>query len=312
MEIVGEFIRRARFTIIGTRHDFRSWVTGEIPTDKDETTSWEKFDQLAQEMNQVAGNIIEKFVNTMPEEKLAWMNDHQQQQRNDAMLEHAMQLSLQQPVGSTPSVAVETEFDDDKDLRQHNHKHQTSSSATTATQTMDKMLMAKLKPTTEQWEENQPGYHAKAFHLLLNKYQRNDSIDPHQDKSRTYDARNPITSLSYGRGSILTIQDSNKPTKQKTALYYQFPGDAIIMSGTFNLKFWHGVPPVDSWRTLFEKENIVRRLPKNELDEANKVFDGAEMCDRFNVTIRWHESHYDGCPYKCGSVAQIAIPKSHS
>ena len=81
------------------------------------------------------------------------------------------------------------------------HKLQTSSSATTATQTMGKMLMAKFKPTTEQWDENQPGYHTKAFHLVLNKYHRNDGIDPHQDLSTTYDGRNPITSLSYGRGS---------------------------------------------------------------------------------------------------------------
>ena len=94
------------------------------------------------------------------------------------------------------------------------HKHQTSSSATRATQKMENMLMGKFKPTTEQWEENQPGYHAKAFHLVLNKYNRNDGLDPHQDLSETYDGKNPIASLSYGRGSILTIQDSNKPTKQ--------------------------------------------------------------------------------------------------
>ena len=68
---------------------------------------------------------------------------------------------------------------------------------------MDKMLMAMFKPTTGQWDENQPGYHSKAFHLVLNKYHRNDSIDPHQDLSTTYDGRNPITSLSYGRGSSL-------------------------------------------------------------------------------------------------------------
>ena len=43
------------------------------------------------------------------------------------------------------------------------HKHQTSSSATKATKTMDNMLMANFKPTTEQWDEHQPGYHAKAF-----------------------------------------------------------------------------------------------------------------------------------------------------
>ena len=33
------------------------------------------------------------------------------------------------------------------------HKLQTGSSATTATQTMGKMLMAKFKPTTEQWDK---------------------------------------------------------------------------------------------------------------------------------------------------------------
>ena len=150
------------------------------------------------------------------------------------------------------------------------HKHQTSSSATTATQRMDKMLMAKFKPTTEQWDENQPGYHAKAFHLVLNKYHRNDGIDDHQDLSMTYHGRNPITSLSYGRGSILMIIDLNKPAKQQTALYYQFPGDAIIMSGGFNLKFWHGVPAVDSWEALFKRQNIVRMLRQNELGEAKR------------------------------------------
>ena len=182
------------------------------------------------------------------------------------------------------------------------HKLQTGSSATTATQTMGKMLMAKFKPTTEQWNENQPGYHAKAFHLVLNKYHRNDGIDPHQDISDTYSYINPITSLSYGRGSILTITDSMKETKQRTALYYQFPGDAIIMSGEFNVSFFHGVPPVDSWPDLFQRRNIVRKLPPNELDEAYRVIQG-EMNERFNVTIRWHESHFDGCPYLCGTDA---------
>ena len=92
-------------------------------------------------------------------------------------------------------------------------KLQTSASATTATQEMAKRLMAKFNFPTKQWDENQPGYHTKAFHLVLNKYQRNDGIDPHQDRSTTYHGRNPITSISYGRGSILTIQDSNKPGK---------------------------------------------------------------------------------------------------
>ena len=126
------------------------------------------------------------------------------------------------------------------------HRLQTSASATPATQQMAKMLMAKLEPPTGQWNEKQRGYHTKVFHLVLNKYLRNDGIDAHQDISQTYDQKNPITSLSYRRGSILTIHDTNKEKKQRIALYYQFPGDAIIMSGNFNLKFWHGVPDVDS------------------------------------------------------------------
>ena len=32
-----------------------------------------------------------------------------------------------------------------------------------------------------------PGYHAKAFHLVLNRYKRNDIIESHQDRSMTYD-----------------------------------------------------------------------------------------------------------------------------
>ena len=58
------------------------------------------------------------------------------------------------------------------------HKLQTSSSTATATQTMGKLQMAKFKPTAEQWDEHQPGYHANAFHLVLNTYHRNDSIEP--------------------------------------------------------------------------------------------------------------------------------------
>lgn len=139
--------------------------------------------------------------------------------------------------------------------------------------------------------KHQPGYHADAFHLVLNKYHINDGIDAHQDISETYVSIIPITSLSYGRGSSLTSQYSNIPDKQQTALYYQFLGDAIIMSGAFNLMFLHGVPAVDSWEALFKTPIIVRTLPQNEFDEANRVIHGDEN-ERYNVTIRWHESHY--------------------
>ena len=84
----------------------------------------------------------------------------------------------------------------------------------------------------------------------MNRYNRNDGIDAHQDLSSTYARNHPIASLSYGRGSILMIQDSLKPTKQRIALYYQFPGDAINMSGEFSMQFYHGVPEVDTWAKL--------------------------------------------------------------
>ena len=45
----------------------------------------------------------------------------------------------------------------------NHHKLQTSSSATTATQTMDKILTAKFKPTTEQWTETSPTITGKLF-----------------------------------------------------------------------------------------------------------------------------------------------------
>ena len=65
---------------------------------------------------------------------------------------------------------------------------------------------------------------ARVFDTLQttpNKYHRNDCMAFHQDLS-------------------------TKPAMQQTALYYQFPGGAIIMSGHFNLNFCHGVPAVDS------------------------------------------------------------------
>ena len=82
------------------------------------------------------------------------------------------------------------------------------------------------------------------------------------------------------------------------------------MSGNFNLEFLHGVPAVDSWQALFKTQNIVRELPQDEFDEANRVINGGEMSGIFNVTIRWHESYYDGCPYLCGTVAHIAVPQA--
>ena len=96
----------------------------------------------------------------------------------------------------------------------HQGRLQTGSSANTATSTMATRLMEKFKPTTEKWHEKELGYHTKAFHLVLNRYERNDGIEDHQDHSKTYDPKNPITSLSYSRGSMLRITDKKKGKKE--------------------------------------------------------------------------------------------------
>ena len=73
------------------------------------------------------------------------------------------------------------------------------------------------------------------------------------------------------------------------------------------MRFYHGVPPVDSWKQLFQSKNIVRMLPPNELEEANRVIHDVEANVRFNVTIRWHELHYKGCSYQGGTAALITV-----
>ena len=162
--------------------------------------------------------------------------------------------------------------------------------------------MAKFEPPTETWYTNQPGYHQKAFHLVLNKYEREDGLDTHRDESWTYDPKNPITSLSYLRGSILEITNSNKATSKK-ALCFQYPGDAIIMSGEFNKQFYHGVPAVKTWVTLFLSQNIVRDLTTDERNKAEEVLRNLQMNIRYNVTIRWHERQHPHCPYSHGTAA---------
>ena len=198
----------------------------------------------------------------------------------------------------------------------HQRKLQTSSQANKFTAEMAQILIAKFKPAKEHWNEDQVGYHKKAYHLVLNRYslERQDGIDPHQDLSETYDSRNPIASLSYGCGSLLAISDSNKDSK-RTALYYQFPGDAIVMSGQFNLRFWHAVPPVKSWPQLLECPRLVRSLPSDELKEAKAIIarvNHEACCTRWNVTIRWHQTHWEGCPYLPSTGAPAVTMKQET
>ena len=67
--------------------------------------------------------------------------------------------------------------------------------------------------------------------------------------------------------------------------------------------------PSTPGKRYFQKQYIVRKLPPDELAEAEKVINGT-MDERFNVTIRWHERHYNGCPYVCDTAEQIPVHKA--
>ena len=228
-----------------------------------------------------------------------------------AKIDNGPRQRLYDTIQVTPNACTcRVDFGGDK----HVKKHQTSSSSTAATLKMDQILMEKFKPTTEKWNENKSGYYDKAFHIVLNRYKLNDGLDAHQDKSRTYDPKNPITSLSFGRGSLLVIQDKYK-AKHTKAIYYQYPGDAIVMSGGFNDTFLHAIPAVETWKDLITppedcKWSCTRYLPDEEKSLAEKLSSGVTTSHiRHNVTIRWHELHLEGCPYCNSTTGGIALPK---
>ena len=188
------------------------------------------------------------------------------------------------------------------------HNYETSSKMCKAVAEIGKNLTEQLEDVS--WKKTVSGYEAKAYHLVLNKYRFHEKhgLDRHQDKAITYDSKNPITSLSYGCGALLEITNSNKD-KRRTALYYQFEGDAIIMSGPFNEKFYHRVPAVATWKELIESCSNVRSLPPEEMQAAERLMEEMSLgqpCTRYNCTIRWHEKHMAGCPMEKDAASFVA------
>ena len=98
-------------------------------------------------------------------------------------------------------------------------KYETNSSAMDETHTMAENLMQCFEPKDIEWNKEQNcGYDKKAFHIVLNNYRFDEGLDLHKDKSETYDAKNPIASHSYKRGSLLLITDREKKRAEKSAL----------------------------------------------------------------------------------------------
>ena len=183
---------------------------------------------------------------------------------------------------------------------------ETASSINAPAGQMERIIMTKFDVDNQDWATNQDQpetFASKAPHQVINRYylHKNDCIMRHQDVSGTYHTKNPITSFSWGCGAWLEITNNNSE-KRKTALFYKFPGNAIVMSGMMNATLWHGVPEVSRWKTLMsqtESDGIVRRLPDVERVEAERqltlIDEGNHLC-RYNETLRWHEFHNENCP----------------
>ena len=133
-----------------------------------------------------------------------------------------------------------------------------------------------------------------------NDHNQNHGISPHSDESFTYSNVDPITSLSFGHGGVLTLGPKKGTV---TKMLFQEGGDALVMAGDFQAEFCHGVPARSTWKQLqslsmftsmnmWEKAGLEREIALHE-DAAP----GAKHV-RMNCTVRWHSRHWAGCPVR--------------
>ena len=116
----------------------------------------------------------------------------------------------------------------------------------------------------------------KSWQVLWNwnDHNANHGIEPHSDLASTYSLRDPITSLSFGHGGVLTLGTRKKKAEQ-TKMLFQEGGDVLIMAGDFQAEFQHGVPPRSEWDMLtvkpmftamepWEKAGVMREIISRE------------------------------------------------
>ena len=114
----------------------------------------------------------------------------------------------------------------------------------------------------------------------------------HSDESASYSDLDPITSSSFGHGGVLTLGDKKASVTKM-----------LVMAGDFQKEFWHGVPARSTWKDLqllpmftstheWEKVGLQHEIALHECAAA-----GAKHV-RMNCTLRWHNTHWDGCPVR--------------
>ena len=162
-------------------------------------------------------------------------------------------------------------------------------------------------PCALQWRgpADEPVWLSKTWHAVFNHqdHLQDHAIGMHADDCSTYSWMDPIVSLSYVRGGVLTVGlNDPKGNHIESSLIYQEPGDALIMSGTFQLHFAHGVPPRRAWPGLvarfgdvlqpWEKRGLAQELEDMKEAEGLGLSSGHI---RRNCTVRWHHSHQQQC-----------------
>jgi hypothetical protein len=152
-----------------------------------------------------------------------------------------------------------------------------------------------------------------------------NAIDWHTDFTSVYSAHNPISSLTFERGSVLRIRLRDKQFKanKPTGIFWQFPGDAVVMWGTFQHDFEHEIPPKSMWADLAQQRrddvNYFRVLSPDERDDLNQtlhILNAPGYSDlRYNFTVRFVEKHLDYCttrtpPELTKTVKELNVPRS--
>ena len=149
-----------------------------------------------------------------------------------------------------------------------------------------------------------------------NDHKQHHHIEPHADLCATYNHLDPIASLSFGHGGVLTLTSNIKRSKTPvgpTKMLYQSDGDALLMAGQFQSEFLHGVPARRTWSELRSSSMYagMQTWEKTGMSREIEMHQGAVTDDphvRMNCTIRWHSSHFPGCPQAFADPSVLARP----